>query len=164
MQIREIMTPNPEEIPVMESVALAAEKMKKLDVGAIPVYSEDRKNIVGMVTDRDIVTRAVAEHRNPAETSIRDIMSKDMVTCMEDTDIDEAVQTMKEKKVRRLIITNARGETVGILSLGDIPPRPPAALRKPGRCWRRYLSRADQSADSPLKAAEADSRRFSGLK
>ena len=107
MQIREIMTPNPEEIPVMESVALAAEKMKKLDVGAIPVYSEDRKNIVGMVTDRDIVTRAVAEHRNPAETSIRDIMSKDVVTCMEDTDIDEAVQTMKEKKVKT-DHTNAR--------------------------------------------------------
>lgn len=130
MQIREIMTPNPEEIPVMESVALAAEKMKKLDVGAIPVYSEDRKNIVGMVTDRDIVTRAVAEHRNPAETSIRDIMSKDVVTCMEDTDIDEAVQTMKEKKVRRLVITNARGETVGILSLGDISTKAPSSLEK----------------------------------
>ncbi|HON37440.1 MAG TPA: CBS domain-containing protein [Deltaproteobacteria bacterium] len=130
MQIREIMTPNPEEIPVMESVALAAEKMKKLDVGAIPVYSEDRKNIVGMVTDRDIVTRAIAEHRNPAETSIRDIMSKDVVTCMEDTDIDEAVQTMKEKKVRRLIVTNARGETVGILSLGDISTKAPSSLEK----------------------------------
>lgn len=130
MQIREIMTPNPEEIPVMESVALAAEKMKKLDVGAIPVYSEDRKNIVGMVTDRNIVTRAIAEHRNPAETSIRDIMSKDVVTCMEDTDIDEAVQTMKEKKVRRLIVTNARGETVGILSLGDISTKAPSSLEK----------------------------------
>ncbi len=101
MQIKEIMTPKPEEIPVIESVALAAERMKQLNVGAIPVFSDNKKNIVGVVTDRDIVVRAVAENRNPAETSLRDIMSKDVVTCPEDTDVYEAVRAMEEKKVRR---------------------------------------------------------------
>lgn len=132
MQIKEIMTQNPEEIPVIESVALAAEKMKQLNVGAIPVFSDDKKNIVGVVTDRDIVVRAIAENRNPAETSIRDIMSKDVVTCPENTDVDDAVRTMEEKKVRRLIVTNARGETVGIVSLGDISTRAPHSREKAG--------------------------------
>lgn len=118
MQIKEIMTKNPEKIPVIESVYDAAEKMKELNVGVIPIFKSDK--VVGIVTDRDIVLRAVAEDKDPKDTPVMDIMSRDVVSCPEDTDIKDAAQMMEMKKVRRLIVTDSSGKSIGIVSLGDI--------------------------------------------
>jgi CBS domain-containing protein len=118
MQIKEIMTRNPEKIPVIESVMDAAEKMKELNVGVIPIFKSDK--IVGVVTDRDIVVRAVAENKDLADTPVMDIMSRDVISCPEDTDIRDAAQVMEKNKVRRLIVTDSSDNPVGIVSLGDI--------------------------------------------
>jgi len=118
MQIKEIMTKNPEEIPAIESVMDAAEKMKELNVGVIPIFKNDK--VVGVVTDRDIAIRAVAEGKNPKDTPVMDIMSTNVVSCPENADIQEAAQIMEKNKVRRLIVTDQSGKAVGIVSLGDI--------------------------------------------
>lgn len=118
MQIKEIMTRTPEKIPIIASVRIAAEKMKKLDVGIIPVFKNN--DIVGVVTDRDIVVRSIAEHKNASDTPVMDIMSTDVVSCPENTDVAKAAQVMEEHKVRRLIVTSDKGKPVGIVSLGDI--------------------------------------------
>ncbi len=77
-------------------------------------------SVVGVVTDRDIVVRGIAERRDPSMTSIREIMSSDVYTCPENTDVQDAAQTMKKNKVRRLVITDTSGRPVGIVSLGDL--------------------------------------------
>jgi CBS domain-containing protein len=118
MQIKEIMTPNPEVLPADASLMDAALKMKELDVGILPVASGE--SVVGIVTDRDIVLRGVAQRRDPAGTRVRDIMTGDVLTCPEDTSLEDAARTMEEKKVRRVLVTDSSGRTVGILSLGDI--------------------------------------------
>lgn len=118
MQIREIMTPNPEMIPMDALLIDAAMKMKDLDVGIMPVAREN--SVVGVVTDRDIVLRAVAEKRDPSRTKVKDIMSEEVLTCPENTELDDAAKRMEEKKVRRLIVTDPSGKAVGIVSLGDI--------------------------------------------
>ncbi len=118
MLLKDIMTKNPEEVPVIESVMDAAEKMKELNVGAIPVFKNDK--VVGIVTDRDIAIRAVAEGKDPKDTPVMDIMSTNVVSCPENADIQEAAQIMEKNKVRRLIVTDQSGKAVGIVSLGDI--------------------------------------------
>lgn len=118
MQVKEIMTPNPEMIPMDATLMDAALKMKDLDVGVIPVRQDN--SLVGLVTDRDIVIRAIAEKRDPVKTEVKDIMSRKILTCPESTDVQDAVHTMETNKVRRLIITDTSGNPVGIVSLGDI--------------------------------------------
>jgi CBS domain-containing protein len=121
MQIKEIMTPNPEMIPMDASLTDAAAKMKNLDVGIMPVARES--SVVGVLTDRDIVLRGVAEKRDISHTRVRDIMSRNVLTCPDNTDMADAVRRMEEKKVRRVIVTDPSGRPVGIVSLGDIATR-----------------------------------------
>ncbi|HQI02530.1 MAG TPA: CBS domain-containing protein [Deltaproteobacteria bacterium] len=118
MLLKDIMTKNPEEVPVIESVMDAAEKMKELNVGAIPVFKNDK--VVGIVTDRDIAIRAVAEGKDPKDTPVMDIMSRNIISCPENTDLKDAAHIMEQNKVRRLIVTDQSGKAVGIVSLGDI--------------------------------------------
>jgi CBS domain-containing protein len=118
MQIQEIMTPNPEMLSVDASLMDAAEKMKDLNVGMMPV--EKGSSVVGILTDRDIVVRGIAENRNPDQTKVSDIMSTDVVTCPADSSVEDAVQAMEQHKVRRLVITDRSGKPSGVVSLGDI--------------------------------------------
>jgi CBS domain-containing protein len=117
MQVREVLTHNVERIPPDTPVREAAQMMKTKDLGALPVYEGDR--LIGMVTDRDIVTRAVAESRGP-DTQVRDVMSQGVVYVFEDQDLKEAAKIMKEHQVRRLIVLNRDKRLVGIVSLGDL--------------------------------------------
>jgi CBS domain-containing protein len=96
----------------------AAEKMKSLDVGPIPVCDGDR--LVGMVTDRDITVRATAEGRDPNTTRVRDVMTPDIIYCFEDQDVEEAARIMGEQQIRRLVVLNRDKRLVGIVSLGDL--------------------------------------------
>ena len=100
--------------PVVEVAA----RMKTLNVGAIPVCDGDR--LLGMITDRDIVVRTVAERRNPEDTRASDVMSTDLVYCFEDQDTEEAGRLMQEKQIRRLPVVNRDRRLVGIVSLGDL--------------------------------------------
>ena len=100
-----------------QSIRDAARLMAQIDAGVLPVGENDQ--LVGMITDRDIAIRAVAADKGP-QTPIRDIMSKEVLYCFEDDEVDDVVQNMADIKVRRLPVLNHEKRLVGILSLGDI--------------------------------------------
>ena len=100
-----------------QSIRDAARIMAKIDAGALPVGENDR--LVGVITDRDITIRAVAEGKAPT-TKIRDVMSQEVLYCFEDQDLEEVAQNMGEMKIRRLPVVNRDKRLVGIISLGDL--------------------------------------------
>ncbi len=118
MKVRDIMTPNVQLTSPDNTIRDAAERMKELDIGALPVG--ENNTLVGIVTDRDIALRATAEGRNPASTPVRDVMSRDIFYCYEDQPLNQAADVMKQKKVRRLVVLDNDKRMVGIFSLGDL--------------------------------------------
>jgi CBS domain-containing protein len=108
----------PQVVSPQASLKEAAEIMKSLNVGVVPVCENDR--LVGMVTDRDIVIRAEAEGRDPATTNVGQAMTPGVSFCLEDDDIKSAVNLMERKQIRRLPVLNGQHRLVGILSLGDL--------------------------------------------
>ena len=100
-----------------QTIRDAARMMAELDCGCLPVREGDR--LVGMITDRDIAVRAVAEGM-PLKTPVRDIMSPEVRYCFEDSELDEVAQNMADIKVRRLPVLDGHKRLVGILSLGDV--------------------------------------------
>jgi CBS domain-containing protein len=96
----------------------AAELMKVFDVGPLPVCDDGR--LVGIITDRDIAVRAVAEGQDCWEGKVRDAMSTDVAYCFDDDDVSVAAQQMQEKQIRRLLVLNREKRLVGIVSLGDL--------------------------------------------
>ena len=121
MQIRDIMTREVEVVPGDAPVREAAAKMKQLDVGAIPVC--DGQKLTGVLTERDIAVRLAAEGRNPLETRVSEIMTRDLYYCFEDQDVEEAATVMEAGQIRRLPILDHDRQLVGIVSLGDISVR-----------------------------------------
>ncbi len=119
MLVREVMTQKAECIRPANSLQEAAQKMKDLDVGPLPVCG-DNDRLVGMITDRDITVRAVAEACDPRTTTVKDVMTPDVVYCFEDQDVREAAGLMKDHRVRRLVVLNRDRRLVGIVSLGDL--------------------------------------------
>jgi len=117
MQISEVMTRTVRTITPDETISQAAKMMAEIDTGAIPVGDNDR--LVGMITDRDIAVRAVAQDRGP-ETKVRDIMTPDVKYCFEDEDVDKVVNNMGEIQVRRLPVVSRDKRLVGTISMGDI--------------------------------------------
>ncbi len=118
MRISEIMTPDPELIDPTSSIRDAAQRMKNEDIGALPVGENDR--LIGMVTDRDIAVRGVADGRDPGSTTVRDVMSEKIYYCFEDDDVEDAAKCMADNQVRRLPILNRDKRLTGIVSLADI--------------------------------------------
>ena len=118
MQVKEIMTRYAEGVQGSDMVVEAAAKMRELNVGCLPVYDGDTPS--GIITDRDITVRAVALGLEPGTTEVQEVMTGEVVTCAEDTTLVEAAETMEQRKVRRLLVTEPGGGVVGIISLGDI--------------------------------------------
>jgi CBS domain-containing protein len=112
------MTPNVETIHPDRPLQEAAEMMKTLDVGSLPVC--DNRRLLGMLTDRDITVRAVAAGRDPTRTKVGDTMTPAMIYCFEDQEIQEAATLMEQHQIRRLPILNRNQQLVGIVSLGDL--------------------------------------------
>lgn len=98
-----------------------ARRMRESDVGAIPVRTDS--HLVGIITDRDITCRAVANSGDIDKMTAQDVMTKDVVCCSPDDDIGIAINVMEEKQVRRLPVTDSHKAIIGILSLGDISHR-----------------------------------------
>ncbi|MDQ4147468.1 MAG: CBS domain-containing protein, partial [Pseudomonadota bacterium] len=115
---REIMSTNPECIGETESLVEAARKMVQLNVGALPICGQDNR-LKGMLTDRDIVVKVVAEGRNPQECKAGELAQGKPVTIGADDSVDEALRTMIEHKVRRLPVIDGH-DLVGIVSQADI--------------------------------------------
>jgi CBS domain-containing protein len=93
--------------------------MRDRDIGLLPVCSDDDR-LVGMLSDRDIAVRAVAEGLDPWTCKVRDVMTPNIVYCTEDQDVAEAAQLMKENQIRRLVVLDRNKQLAGIVSLGDL--------------------------------------------
>ena len=120
MQAREIMSKNPRTVTADLTVREAAQLMKSEDVGVLPVIEAQgsEKRLVGMVTDRDIAIRVVAEGRNDAR--VRDIMSGSPKTCRENDNVDDVLELMGREQVRRIPVVDDRGSLVGIIAQADV--------------------------------------------
>ena len=118
MTVREVMTTRPECIAPTATVQEAASRMKSLDVGSLPVCDNDR--LVGVITDRDIALRSVAEGHDPSRDNVREAMSPGIIYCFDDQDAREAAELMGEKQIRRLPVLDRNKQLVGIVSLGDL--------------------------------------------
>ena len=118
MKIGELMTPDVEIVAPDDTLHTAARMMADLDTGALPVGENDR--LVGMITDRDITIRAVAEGRDPNTTKVREAMSEHIRFCFEDEDTREVGRKMSEWAVRRLPVLDRDKRLIGIVSLGDL--------------------------------------------
>ncbi len=118
MLLKDVMTKQVEVIESDATIKEAAEKMKRLDVGPLPVLEGHR--LIGMITDRDIAIRAVAEGLDPNVAKVREIVTPDVVYGFEDQDVQEAAKLMGEKQIRRLVVLNKEQRLVGIVSLGDL--------------------------------------------
>jgi CBS domain-containing protein len=115
--VRDVMTPGVRTVSPAQSLADAAEVMKGEDVGSVPVVEEGR--LAGIVTDRDIVTRAVAERRDPQTVKVDEIASREVVTVEPEQDLDEALALMARHQVRRLPVVEA-GQLFGMLAQADV--------------------------------------------
>ena len=115
---REIMTGSAECIGENETLEQAAKKMKQLEVGSLPICGEDNR-LKGMVTDRDIVIKCLAEGKDPRNTKAGELGQGKPVTIGADDSVEEAIRTMQEHKVRRLPVIDGH-DLIGMLSQGDI--------------------------------------------
>jgi CBS domain-containing protein len=114
--VGDVMTENPQSVEPGDSIEDAAKKMKEADTGALLVVDGD--DLKGIVTDRDIVVNAIAEGNTDA--SVEDVCSTDTTTIEPDASLGDAIQLMRDNKVRRLPVVGGDGEPVGIVSLGDL--------------------------------------------
>src|SRR5437660_363967 len=117
MKVQDIMTKSPETVSPGALIGDVAKLMRDLDVGIIPVVSDDE--LKGVITDRDITIRVTAAGLNPFEVSVQDFISPNPVTVSPGDDIEKARQIMSENQIRRVLVTDGN-KLVGIISLGDL--------------------------------------------
>jgi CBS domain-containing protein len=117
-QIRKLMTVRPRTVKVGDSVVDAAKLMRGEDAGIAPIVDGDR--LVGVVTDRDIAVRVVAEGRDPQATRVEEIASHDLITIDPEQELDDALSTMAQHQVRRLPVVEEDGTLIGIVAQADV--------------------------------------------
>jgi CBS domain-containing protein len=128
MRVSEAMTREVRVANPGQSIREVASIMAEIDAGAMPVGEDDR--LVGMITDRDIAIRAVAQGKGP-DTPVREVMSTEQVLyCYDDEDLDHVAKNMSEQQVRRLPVVNREKRLVGIVSLGNLAQRETRAANK----------------------------------
>jgi CBS domain-containing protein len=142
MQVREVMTEKVELIDPNTTIRDVAKRMRADNIGALPVGENDR--LIGMVTDRDIVVRAVAENLSAGNTSARDVMSEHVYWCFDDADVEKAAETMAKHQVRRLPVINHDKRLVGIVSLADLG-------RSAERAATKALEGISEPSDQPRR-------------
>ncbi len=126
MKVREAMRVGVKWADPGTSVVELAHMMRCHDVGAIPIGENDR--LIGIVTDRDIVCRVVADRRDLTALTARDVMTKGVIWCLDDEELDDAVRIMEQRRVRRLPVIDQNKRMVGMLALGDISNSAPQTL------------------------------------
>lgn len=120
----EVMTKNPSCCLPTDTVAKAAQQMKKEKVGSIPVIENEKtKKLIGIVTDRDLALQVIADGRDAKTTKVADVMTQDVVTCGVDDDVQNAVDAMADKQLRRIPVVDNDHMIVGIISQADVATR-----------------------------------------
>ena len=117
MLVKEIMTQWVEMADASETITDVAQKMRAHDMGALPVCQQDM--VVGIITDRDIVVRAICKGWDPNKTLVSEVMTPDVICCNEDDDICDAAKLMEEKQLHRLLVISIDNVPVGMISLAD---------------------------------------------
>jgi len=121
---RDVMTPDPVCCLGSDTVDQAAQIMKNEDVGPVPIVeSHASKKLIGIVTDRDLALKAVAEGRDPHATRIQDVMTRSPMACRADDDLQKALDMMAEHQVRRIPVVDRDGVIVGIIAQADVATR-----------------------------------------
>jgi CBS domain-containing protein len=123
-KIRDLMSSNPCAIDADKPISYAAKMMKDEDVGFAPIV--EGQKLVGTLTDRDIVTRVIAEGKDPEATKVSDIASKDLVTVDPEQDLDEALRLMAQHQIRRLPVVEEDGRLAGVVAQADVAQDAPA--------------------------------------
>jgi CBS domain-containing protein len=118
MQLKDIINYHVETVGPADTLQTAAGKMRDLDVGSIPVCDGNR--LIGMVTDRDITIRAIADGEDPTVIKVEAVMTPDVICCLEEQTVEEAASLMQEHQIRRLFVLNQDKQLVGIVSLGEL--------------------------------------------
>jgi CBS domain-containing protein len=126
MKVKDVMHRGAEWVSPDTALSDVAQRMRDLDIGAIPIGENDR--LIGMVTDRDIACRAVANGQDMARLTARDVMSKGIFYCNDTEDLEDALRIMEQRQVRRLPVINDKKRMVGMLSIGDIGDAAPHEL------------------------------------
>ncbi|MGZ5444869.1 MAG: CBS domain-containing protein [Thermoanaerobaculia bacterium] len=116
--IRDVMTANPECVSEKDSIRDVARIMKDQDTGVVPVV--DGRKIIGLITDRDIVVRGLAEGKNLESVRVNELMTRNVRSVREDSTVNEALELMSNAEIRRVAVVNNNDELVGIVSIGDI--------------------------------------------
>jgi CBS domain-containing protein len=119
--ISAVMTRDVTVISPNDNLQQAAQTMRDWNIGAVPVC--DGKRLVGMITDRDIAIRAIAEGKSPSDVKVSDIMSEQILWCFEDQTVGEVLQQMGDQQIRRIPVLSRNMELTGVVSLGDLATR-----------------------------------------
>ena len=117
-KIRDVMTTNPACVSAKDSIRDVANIMVREDTGVVPVV--DGKKVIGMITDRDIVVRLVAQGKDPSSAKVNEAMTKNVRSVKEDSSVNDALQLMSTAQIRRVAVVNNNNEIVGIVSMKDI--------------------------------------------
>lgn len=121
---RDVMTRNPVSASPGDTVASVAQLMKQRDIGPVPIVEDKSSNrLVGIVTDRDLALKVVADGRDPNTTLVRDVMTRDVVTCREDDEIEQTLEAMSSHQLRRIPVVDSNDMLVGIIAQADVATR-----------------------------------------
>jgi len=126
MLVHEVMTPEAEWITPDTTLVDAARKMRDKGIGCLPIGENDR--LIGMITDRDLACRAVAEGVDPKKTAVRQSMTKGIVWCLDSESVEDAVRRMEEKHIHHMPVLNGQKRMIGVLSLSDLALKGPRNL------------------------------------
>jgi CBS domain-containing protein len=118
MRVEELMTEKPEMLRLRDTAADAAARMRDGNIGFMPVV-DDAEQVVGVLTDRDLTVRVLAEAR-PAQTPVEDVMTEEVISCRPDDDLDRAEELMRTNQKARLVVIDESGRAAGVISLADI--------------------------------------------
>jgi CBS domain-containing protein len=123
-KVRDIMTPDPVCCQTTDSVQRAAQLMRDEDIGSLPVVSDpQRKGLLGIVTDRDLAIKVLAEARDPRNTTVADVMTNQVVTCRVDQNVADVMDLMARHQLRRIPVIDENNRIVGIVAQADVAVR-----------------------------------------
>ena len=128
MLVKEVMTTGCTYCSSSDTLEQAARLMAQSDIGVVPVA--DNEKLIGMVTDRDIVVRGIAQGKQPQQTPVTDLMTDEVYYCFDDQTCDEAATSMSEMQVRRLPVVDRDKNLIGLVSLGDLASKGASAKAK----------------------------------
>jgi len=147
MDIREVMTTSPRWCLPSDSASKAARIMKDIDAGLIPVVENaESRRLVGVVTDRDLCLEVIAESRNPDTVPVKDAMTRTLICCLPEDEMQKALDLMRENQVRRIPVVDQQGTLQGIVSMADVLHRADVSSKETHETLKKVSEPSDISS------------------